>query len=286
MAIQEITRGYELIKRLRSILYLGGDDTQSSELPHGVLFEEALQALTVAITNLRSSTSPKSVEVSSVSLSDQGSEASNEIKKTPSSGCRKRGLRDDNPWTKITYAPHDDGHQWRKYGHKIIKKSKLSRSYYRCTYKDQGCLARKHVQQKDCNEPPLFTVTYHEKHTCKCNNNYPMISPHMTLDDLVPKEPNLFSFESNNANVIFSQERTVPYSSIKASTTQQDPEQQRVVDLQNKTIHKETMESVEKSDQDCLQAMLNTCVEGTIPAGACFSPPWLQVMCMDDLIME
>ena len=41
------------------------------------------------------------------------------------------------------------------------------RFYYRCTYKtDMKCPATKQVQQKDTSDPPLFTVTYFNHHSC------------------------------------------------------------------------------------------------------------------------
>ncbi|KQJ89442.1 uncharacterized protein LOC100822988 isoform X2 [Brachypodium distachyon] len=43
----------------------------------------------------------------------------------------------------------------------------LIRFYYRCTYKnDMKCPATKQVQQKDTSDPPLFSVTYFNHHTC------------------------------------------------------------------------------------------------------------------------
>ncbi|XP_039114991.1 probable WRKY transcription factor 67 [Dioscorea cayenensis subsp. rotundata] len=240
-AIQHITRGYELTKQLQSMVLFCGEPC--SELPAGVLFEEVLQALTTALTNLKFSTSdPKTIkETSSFCLSDdQGSETSNEI----NSGSRKR--RKVIPWTKVTYAPHDDGYQWRKYGQKNIQKSKSSRSYYRCTYRDEGCRATKYVEEKDCNDPQLFSVTYFEKHTCRVSND-PIISPEIKVDQLLPKEPNLFSFESND-NM---------FSSLGASGTQQSINGQERVDLQNMHINDQTtIESVGKSTEDCLWAML------------------------------
>lgn len=39
------------------------------------------------------------------------------------------------------------------------------RSYYRCTYKSQGCPATKHVQRSD-DDPAVLEVIYRGKHTC------------------------------------------------------------------------------------------------------------------------
>jgi hypothetical protein len=51
----------------------------------------------------------------------------------------------------------------------------FSRSYYRCTYKqEQDCKATKTVQQQDdstgTDHPVMYTVIYHGQHTCKDNN--------------------------------------------------------------------------------------------------------------------
>jgi hypothetical protein len=71
-------------------------------------------------------------------------------------------------WATVTAVPYDDGYQWRKYGEKKINGMLFTRSYFRCTYKDDaGCLATKHVQQMDNNsDPPMFHVTYNNDHTC------------------------------------------------------------------------------------------------------------------------
>ncbi|RCV36233.1 hypothetical protein SETIT_7G301900v2 [Setaria italica] len=63
--------------------------------------------------------------------------------------------------------------RWRKYGEKKINGTSYTRSYFRCTYKDDtGCLATKHVQQKDSSDHPMFQVTYHNNHTCNnCTKN-------------------------------------------------------------------------------------------------------------------
>lgn len=46
------------------------------------------------------------------------------------------------------------------------------RFYYRCTYKnDLKCPATKQVQQKDTSDPPLFSVTYFNHHTCSTSSS-------------------------------------------------------------------------------------------------------------------
>uniref|UniRef100_A0A0E0MIX5 WRKY domain-containing protein n=1 Tax=Oryza punctata TaxID=4537 RepID=A0A0E0MIX5_ORYPU len=79
--------------------------------------------------------------------------------------------KEERTWTTDTYAPYDDGHQWRKYGEKKLSNSNFPRFYYRCTYKnDMKCPATKQVQQKDTNDPPLFSVTYFNHHTCNSSS--------------------------------------------------------------------------------------------------------------------
>lgn len=69
--------------------------------------------------------------------------------------------------TEYTYAPYHDGYQWRKYGQKMIRGNAFPRCYYRCTYhQDHGCPASKHVEQHNCEDPPLFRVIYTNEHTC------------------------------------------------------------------------------------------------------------------------
>jgi hypothetical protein len=48
----------------------------------------------------------------------------------------------------------------------------IFRFYYRCTYKNEmKCAATKQVQQKDASDPPLFSVTYFNHHTCSTSSN-------------------------------------------------------------------------------------------------------------------
>ncbi|PKA50552.1 putative WRKY transcription factor 46 [Apostasia shenzhenica] len=80
-----------------------------------------------------------------------------------------------NSWTTITEAPHFDGHQWRKYGEKHISKSQFPKTYYKCSsFKEQGCLATKTIQQKDgSHDPASYVVKYNFHHTCKpIKSNY------------------------------------------------------------------------------------------------------------------
>ncbi|CAL4903535.1 unnamed protein product [Urochloa decumbens] len=90
-------------------------------------------------------------------------------------GCTKKKYKRSRYGDSTSYmtpVPHYDGHQWRKYGQKIIRNSKHQRSYYRCTYKhEQNCMATKTVQQQEHNttEPVMYTVAYYGRHACKAN---------------------------------------------------------------------------------------------------------------------
>nr|CAB3459173.1 unnamed protein product [Digitaria exilis] len=42
---------------------------------------------------------------------------------------QQRIRKDERTWTSDTYAPYDDGHQWRKYGEKKLSNSNFP-SYY------------------------------------------------------------------------------------------------------------------------------------------------------------
>lgn len=64
-----------------------------------------------------------------------------------------------------TEGAPEDGHSWRKYGQKDILGAKYPRSYYRCTYRNQGCCATKQVQRND-EDPMQFDITYKGNHSC------------------------------------------------------------------------------------------------------------------------
>ncbi|KAF8683951.1 hypothetical protein HU200_044900 [Digitaria exilis] len=95
----------------------------------------------------------------------------------PSSHQSQINSRKEKRMRKVdTFAPHNDGHQWRKYGEKKINNTNFPRYYYRCTYKDNmNCPATKQVQQKDRSDPPLYAVTYYNEHSC--NSAFLPLSP-------------------------------------------------------------------------------------------------------------
>ncbi|XP_027333904.1 exocyst complex component EXO70B1-like [Abrus precatorius] len=68
-------------------------------------------------------------------------------------------------WT-VVMPNTQDFHEWVKYAQKTILSSTYPRKYYKCIYKnDQGCRARKHVQQTQDN-PKMYTTSYSGFHTC------------------------------------------------------------------------------------------------------------------------
>nr|XP_051186103.1 WRKY DNA-binding transcription factor 70-like isoform X4 [Lolium perenne] len=93
----------------------------------------------------------------------------------PNRQQHKRRLANDSV-TLETPVPHYDGHQWRKYGQKLINNANHPRSYYKCTYKqEQDCGATKTVQQYQqdggTDDPAMYTVVYFGQHTCKPAGN-------------------------------------------------------------------------------------------------------------------
>ncbi|XP_072955133.1 probable WRKY transcription factor 64 [Typha angustifolia] len=142
-AIEEVTRGYELTAQLKEVvrMVLKGSDGKLSEAD--VLLEAVMQAFRTSLSILKS----------------------NEQNLANSNGCG----RDQGSWkSMLTYQPHCDGYQWRKYGSKKIRHNKYPRCYYRCTYhRECNCHAAKRVQQQNEEDPPLFLVTYCHEHTCK-----------------------------------------------------------------------------------------------------------------------
>ncbi|KAI0531338.1 hypothetical protein KFK09_000891 [Dendrobium nobile] len=154
-ALNELARGQEVKERLRSILRLspagGGGGVEMPSV--FVSLDEPVAPAVIAAP-------------ASSGGGDQGESSSDG--KAGSAG-QENNRKKSHSWTTSSCAPYDDGFQWRKYGEKKISKSKFTRSYYRCAYRDeQGCLATKQVQQKEMEDPPMFLVTCSNEHTCNC----------------------------------------------------------------------------------------------------------------------
>ncbi|URE03502.1 WRKY transcription factor [Musa troglodytarum] len=121
---------------------------------------------------------------------------------------RNIATRKENSCSGVTPVLYD-GHQWRKYGQKLIHGSKHPRSYFRCTYStDQGCQARKTVQKDDSDaDPPNYLVVYTMTHTCKndVETNFPSVT-----ESLVEKSAASYDHRRPTSFVIQEQHHCPP----------------------------------------------------------------------------
>ncbi|CAN6339383.1 unnamed protein product [Urochloa humidicola] len=178
-AVAEVAQVYERIKIQQFHCSSNHQLAQS-------LHSDALRALNVAlsvmkqqpsaapavtpITSVAVKAEPRGLSPPSPASADSQAIATTErrAKKRSRSSSVMEGNKTSSSWVNFTTVPCEDGYEWRKYGEKKINGTSYTRSYFRCTYKDErGCLATKHVQQEDCSsDPPVFQVTYNNKHTC------------------------------------------------------------------------------------------------------------------------
>lgn len=134
------------------------------DLPRRVLqsLSTALDLLVQQETKLQSCSLIQNINNSSLSLKRK--------KQNREKAPNKKRKTEDSKSIYITMAPHYDGYKWRKYGEKTIQNSAYPRTYYRCTHKNEGCLATKKIQQQDDDkynyESPMFQVIYENKHSC------------------------------------------------------------------------------------------------------------------------
>ncbi|KAM2045889.1 hypothetical protein ACFX1T_010030 [Malus domestica] len=131
-------------------------------------------------------------------------------------GSYKR-RRTTHSWTRDTPGLIDDGHAWRKYGHKVIHNAKHPRNYFRCTYKfDQGCKATKHVQQVQ-DHPSVLRTTYYGTHTCR---DYFKTSD-LVLDCTNLRDSSMFiSFD--NANCLTNKQENPFFASFASSSVKEE----------------------------------------------------------------
>ncbi|KAG8093508.1 hypothetical protein GUJ93_ZPchr0012g21066 [Zizania palustris] len=183
-AVREVAQAYELIKTHQPLLLLL---QQPQQLAHSLL-SQALRALNVALSVMKlrhrrpqqpppAAAASNGTEAEPPHLSPSASSPAADL------GDRHAGIKarraakrrrinnfgEDKPssWGHLTAVPYEDGYQWRKYGEKKIQGTSFTRSYFRCTYRDDnGCQATKQIQQKDGSDPPMFQVTYTKEHTC------------------------------------------------------------------------------------------------------------------------
>ncbi|KAI4972479.1 hypothetical protein ZWY2020_003404 [Hordeum vulgare] len=99
----------------------------------------------------------------------------------------------------VTTTMLTDGKSWRKYGQKQINDS--TRSYYRCTHKpDQGCQAKRHVQESESN-PAEYTIDYYGQHTCRDPSTFSsLIAQGAAAAAPPPDFANLISFAPINGS--------------------------------------------------------------------------------------
>ncbi|KAK7374084.1 hypothetical protein VNO80_07510 [Phaseolus coccineus] len=197
-AIEELLRGHDCAKQLRSVINGSGENGSSANpLLAKKLVKEVLMSFTKSLLLLNNNPTSESHDDSGVqvwdSLKHEDSQESNCKNSTVKArrGCYKRSrmeqLREEE-----SEAPIDDGHQWRKYGQKEILNAKFPRNYYRCTHRDQGCPAKKQVQRVQ-EDPILYKTIYHGDHTCKSLEN-----PQIILDPVSPSSSSMFlSFNSS-----------------------------------------------------------------------------------------
>ncbi|XP_006663747.2 probable WRKY transcription factor 53 [Oryza brachyantha] len=185
VAMKEVAQVYELIKTHQPLLLLHHNSQQQQQQLAYSLLTEAMRALNVALSvmkHLPSSPAPAAIPVnmikpevtpassSTATAADGGDNQVGGGKPTRRSAAKRRRINGEDKsscFQLTTMVPHEDGYQWRKYGEKKIQGTDFTRSYFRCTYKDdKGCQATKQIQQKDNNYPPNFQVTYSNDYTC------------------------------------------------------------------------------------------------------------------------
>ncbi|CAN6330198.1 unnamed protein product [Urochloa humidicola] len=197
-AVAEVAQVYERIKIQQFHCSSNHQLAQS-------LLSDALRALNVALSVIKQQPSPApavtpitSVVVkaeprglsppSPASADSQAIATTERRAKKRSRSSVMEGNKTSSSWVNFTIVPYEDGYEWRKYGEKKINGTSYTRSYFRCTYKDDtGCLATKHVQQKDTSDPPVFQVTYNNKHTC--NNSRPTTAADNISERLIINSP-------------------------------------------------------------------------------------------------
>ncbi|EAZ19443.1 probable WRKY transcription factor 14 isoform X1 [Oryza sativa Japonica Group] len=185
VAVREVAQVYELIKTQQPLLLV---HQQPQQLAHGLL-NHAMRALNVALSVMNqphasSSSSAaaaagghhfpvmtmikaESTPANSPAADVSDNHVAGKARRSSPAKRRRINCEDKSSWVYHTVVPHEDGYQWRKYGEKKIQGTHFTRSYFRCTYRDdRGCQATKQIQQEDKNDPPMFQVTYSNEHTC------------------------------------------------------------------------------------------------------------------------
>ncbi|XP_060209632.1 WRKY transcription factor 1-like [Lycium barbarum] len=89
------------------------------------------------------------------------------------------GMTSDQAATlfKVPEKPSEDGHNWRKYGQKLVRGNEFTRSYYKCTY--SNCLAKKQVERS--HDGHITDIHYIGKHEHPETLSGPQTSPELVL---------------------------------------------------------------------------------------------------------
>ncbi|CAO2838676.1 unnamed protein product [Amaranthus hypochondriacus] len=122
-------------------------------------------------------------------------------------GCANSGLQ----------GPIEDQFKWRKYGQKDITGAKFPRAYFRCTNRNEGCLATKLVQRSE-DDPSSFNVTYLGAHKCSQTSSSSFSSPSIIKNPKPIKiEPPLEtlahpSCQQSKENMLIFQNQNNPFS--------------------------------------------------------------------------
>ncbi|XP_020237415.1 WRKY DNA-binding transcription factor 70 [Cajanus cajan] len=221
-AIEELVRGHDHAKQLRSVINGSCSDDRSATPFAEKLVKEVLMSFTNSLLFLNNTTTSEPHDASDVQVWDSPkSEDSQESNCKTSTvkerrGCYKR-RRTEQTWEKESEAPIDDGYQWRKYGQKEILNAKFPRNYFRCTHKfDQGCQATKQVQKVQ-EDPILFKTTYYGIHTCKNLSN-----PEIILDPMSPSTSSKFLSFDNSFPTPSNQECPFFSSSFPSSVVKRE----------------------------------------------------------------
>lgn len=197
-AIDELTKGHELVSQLGAILPA---DTGRA------LLDKISDTFSRALVALKSG-------------GREGKSENFDAKKRTIESAQKgrpRKRTRSGSTTKITTNILDDGHSWRKYGQKNILDLKFPRCYFRCSNKfDQNCPAMRQVQQSE-EDPSLYVITYIGEHTCQSRR-----SSTASLAASVEKEPYaacIINFGSTNLSKDQDEPKFPPPSLLATATT-------------------------------------------------------------------
>ncbi|KAI4303409.1 hypothetical protein MLD38_039044 [Melastoma candidum] len=178
--MEDLSLGHQLAQQLHQLLHSSSPPTET----HQLLLQRILSCYDRLLFSLIAPDSPSYPSSSSANRRVGGSSS-------------KRKRKDEHDSTQVVRVGstgegrlEEDGFSWRKYGQKQILGAKYPRGYFRCTHRPaQGCLATKQVQRSD-EEPSVFEVTYHGRHTCippvstkLANQDTPTVVPPLSAHD-------------------------------------------------------------------------------------------------------